>query len=100
MVSLAPGGRRRTARLQRACRRPRGRALVAGLTLGHGRGEIYRAILEGTAYGVRHILEAMGDLEVPVSRVVAVGGGVRGGLWPQIVSDVVRIDQELPAVTI
>ena len=49
---------------------------------------------------MRHILEAMGDLEVPVSRVVAVGGGVRGGLWPQIVSDVVRIDQELPAVTI
>ena len=79
---------------------PLARGLVAGLTLGHGRGEIYRAILEGTAYGVRHILEAMGDLEVPVSRVVAVGGGVRGGLWPQIVSDVVRIDQELPAVTI
>jgi xylulokinase len=79
---------------------PLARGLVAGLTLGHGRGELYRAILEGTAYGVRHILEAVAELDVPVSRVVAVGGGVRGGLWPQIVSDVVRLEQELPVVTI
>jgi len=79
---------------------PLARGLVVGLTLGHGRGQFYRAILEGTAYGVRHILETVAELDVPVSRVVAVGGGVRGGLWPQIVSDVVRLEQELPAVTI
>jgi len=79
---------------------PLARGLVVVLTLGHGRGQFYRAILEGTAYGVRHILETVAELDVPVSRVVAVGGGVRGGLWPQIVSDVVRLEQELPAVTI
>lgn len=79
---------------------PLARGLIVGLTLGHGRGDLYRAILEGTAYGVRHILEAVAELDVPVSRVVAVGGGVRGRLWPQIVSDVVGLEQELPAVTI
>jgi xylulokinase len=79
---------------------PLARGVVAGLTLGHSRGHLYRAILEGTAYGVRHILETVDELDVPVERVVAVGGGVRGGLWPQVVSDVVRVEQELPAVTI
>jgi len=79
---------------------PRARGLVAGLTLGHGRGHLYRAILEGTAYGIRHILETVAELDVPLRRIVAVGGGVRGGVWVQIVSDVARVEQELPVVTI
>ena len=79
---------------------PLARGLVAGLTLGHTRGHVYRAILEGTAYGVRHILETIAELDVPVERVVAVGGGVRGGLWPQIVTDIASVEQELPVVTI
>jgi xylulokinase len=56
-----------------------------GLTLGHERGHFYRAILEGTAHGVRHILEAVAELNVPVKRIVAVGG-VKGaiiGVAPQ-----------------
>ena len=61
---------------------------------------MYRAILEGTGFGVRHILETIAELDVPVTRVVSVGGGVRGRLWPQIVTDVTRVEQDLPAVTI
>jgi xylulokinase len=38
---------------------PRARGLISGLTLSHGRGHLYRAMLEATAYGVRHIFEAM-----------------------------------------
>ena len=79
---------------------PFARGVVAGLTLGHGRGHVYRAILEGTGFGVRHILETIAELDVPVTRVVSVGGGVRGRLWPQIVTDVTRVEQDLPAVTI
>ena len=37
------------------------RGVLAGLTLHHSRGHVYRAILEGVAFGVRHNLEAMRD---------------------------------------
>jgi xylulokinase len=76
---------------------PRARGVVAGLTLRHSRGHLYRAILEGVAFGVRHNLEAFGERP---RRVVAVGGGSAGGLWTQIVSDACGIAQELPVETI
>ena len=79
---------------------PEARGVVAGLTLAHTRGHVYRALLEGTAYGIRHNLEAMADLGAVVRRVVAVGGGTRSPLWLQIVSDVTGVPQEVPAETI
>ncbi len=78
---------------------PDARGIVAGLTLGHGRAELYRAVLEGIAYGVRHNLEAMAA-DGQARRLVAVGGGTKGGLWTQIVSDVTGLPQQLPADTV
>lgn len=76
---------------------PRARGAILGLTLRHGRGHIYRALLEGTAYGVRHNLETMAEaMGSAPSRLVAVGGGTRGGLWTSIVSDVTGMSQEMP----
>ncbi len=79
---------------------PRARGLISGLTLSHGRGHLYRAMLEATAYGVRHIFEAMGEAGGGGERLVAVGGGTKGGLWTQIVSDVTGRPQDLPEQTI
>ncbi len=79
---------------------PDARGVIAGLTLAHTRGHLYRALLEGTAYGVRHNLEAMERLGAEVRRVVAVGGGTRSRLWLQVVSDVTGVAQELPRQTI
>lgn len=76
---------------------PDARGVVAGLTLRHGRGHLYRAVLEATAYAVRHHLELLGG---DLRRIVAVGGGARTPLWPQIVSDVTGLPQDLPAETI
>ncbi len=75
---------------------PDARGVFAGLSLAHGRPELFRAILEGVAYGIRHNLEAMRAANAPIERVVAVGGGTAGDLWPQIVSDVAGISQEIP----
>jgi xylulokinase len=36
----------------------------------------------------------------PASRIFAVGGGTQGGLWTQIVSDVIQREQLVPAETI
>ncbi|MCC3313011.1 FGGY-family carbohydrate kinase [Nocardia africana] len=79
---------------------PDARGIVAGLTTSHGRAELYRAALEATGYGVRHNLEAMSDAGGRARRLVAVGGGTKGGLWTQIVSDVTGLPQELPAETV
>ena len=79
---------------------PRARGVICGLTLSHGRGHLYRALLEATAYGVRHIFEAMREAGGGGEKLVAVGGGTKGGLWTQIVSDVTGREQILPQETI
>ncbi|MEO7193287.1 MAG: FGGY-family carbohydrate kinase [Pseudonocardiaceae bacterium] len=79
---------------------PDARGVLAGLTLRHTRGDIYRAALEATAFGVRHNLETMRDAGGRDRRLVAVGGGTKGGLWTWIVSDVLNAPQQLPRQTI
>src|SRR5450756_399226 len=79
---------------------PQARGVICGLTLSHGRGHLYRALLESTAYGVRHILEVMVEAGGEEPRLVAVGGGTKGGLWTQIMSDVTGRSQTLPRQTI
>jgi xylulokinase len=74
---------------------PQARGVVAGLTLSHTRGDLYRAALEATAYGVRHNVETIEAAGGDIRRVVAVGGGTRGGLWTQVVSDVTGRPQEI-----
>ncbi|GAB3964469.1 FGGY-family carbohydrate kinase [Actinoallomurus acanthiterrae] len=79
---------------------PHARGVIAGLTVEHTRGDLYRAALEATAFGVRHNVEAMRAAGGDVRRIVAVGGGTRGGLWTRVVSDVTGLEQEIRAVTI
>jgi xylulokinase len=79
---------------------PNARGALLGLTLRHGRGHLYRALLEATAFGVRHNLEAIESAGGTTRRLAAVGGGTRGSLWTQIVSDVTGRAQEVPELTI
>ncbi len=79
---------------------PRARGMFAGLTLSHTRGHLYRAVLEGTAYGVRHNLEAISGMGARTQRLVAVGGGAQNQLWMQIVSNVTGMSQIVPDRTI
>jgi xylulokinase len=74
--------------------------VIAGLSLAHGRGHLYRAILEATAYGIAHNVETMRALGAAPTRVVAVGGGAKSDLLLQTVSDVTGLEQELPERTI
>ncbi len=72
---------------------PLARGVLAGLTLSHGRPHMFRAALEGIAFGVRHNLEAMASAGAQPRRLVAIGGGVKNPLWVQIVSDVTGREQ-------
>lgn len=79
---------------------PDARGVYAGLTLSHTKGHLYRASLEGTAFGVRHNLETMDAMGATPRRLLAVGGGAKNPLWLQIVSDVTGLPQDVPERTI
>jgi xylulokinase len=79
---------------------PDARGVIAGLTVEHTAGDLYRAALEATAFGIRHNIEAIEAAGGRIDRIVAVGGGTQGDLWTQIVSDVTGLRQELPHTTI
>ena len=62
-----------------------------------GRGHLLRALLEAAAYAVRHNLETMAEAGATIRRLRSSGGGVTDPLWPQIVSDVTGLPQDVRA---
>jgi xylulokinase len=67
---------------------PQARAAFVGLTMAHGRGEMARAVLEGVAFNLRLILDALESQGTPVPSVRLIGGGAKSDLWPQMLADV------------
>ncbi len=65
--------------------------LIVGLTLSTTAGEIYRSLIEATAFSTRRILEAFEAERIPVTELIAVGGlAERSPLLLQIYSDITR----------
>ncbi|NDJ87459.1 MAG: FGGY-family carbohydrate kinase [Chloroflexi bacterium] len=79
---------------------PQARGIFAGLTLSHSRADLFRAVLEGVAFGIRHNIETFQAIGAPVDRIVAVGGGTQSQTWVQVVSDITDVPQTIPALTI
>lgn len=64
--------------------------LIIGQTLQTTRAEIYRALIEATAFGARAIIERMREYGVPIDRVVCCGGiAEKNDLFMQIYADVI-----------
>jgi L-ribulokinase len=63
-------------------------AVVAGLTLATRAEDVYRALLESTAFGTRRIIEAFQDAGVPVERLVIAGGLLKNRFLMQVYADV------------
>jgi L-ribulokinase len=64
--------------------------VIAGLTLATRPEEVYRALLESTAFGTRAIIEAFEQSGVPVDELVVAGGLVKNVFLMQIYADVTR----------
>jgi xylulokinase len=75
---------------------PKAKGLAFGLSLKHTRADLYRAILESVAYGIRHNIEGMKEEGVAAKRILAVGGGTKNLPWMQIVSDIAGIALNIP----
>jgi xylulokinase len=76
---------------------PHARGVIAGFSLTTTRGDVMRAVLEATGFGVRHHLEAMAEAGARPTRLVAIGGGARSRAWLQSVSDITGMVQDLPS---
>jgi L-ribulokinase len=65
--------------------------LVVGQTLATRPEDVYRALLEATAFGTRVIVETFRDSGVPVEEFIVAGGLAKNALLMQIYADVTRL---------
>ena len=79
---------------------PNASGVIAGLGLTHTRAQMFRAVLEGVGFGVRHNLQTFASIGAHVGRVLAVGGGAKSDTWLQIISDITGVPQALTRVSI
>jgi xylulokinase len=66
-----------------------------GLNLTHTRGDIYRALIEGIAYGTNHIFETYAEAGARPERLMAVGGGTKNRIWLEATSNISGLPQIL-----
>jgi xylulokinase len=76
---------------------PDARGAFTGLELRHDRGALWRAMLEGVAYGLRDSLELLRSLGVQPDVGRVSGGGARSPIWLRIVASVLGLPLERTA---
>jgi len=81
---------------------PLARGALVGLTLRHGRPQVVRAVLEGTAFHLRRLLESrLAAHDQPgggLTAAVACGGLARSPFWMQLLADVTHLPMRVPEV--
>ncbi|MFX1411615.1 MAG: FGGY-family carbohydrate kinase [Promethearchaeota archaeon] len=70
---------------------PFAKGIIFGLSLGHQRRDLYRAVLEGVAYEIKKNIEVFKELGVHPIELKLTGGGSRSDFWNQIYADVLGI---------
>jgi len=73
---------------------PNARGSFVGLSVRHDRGALWRAMLEGVAYGLRDSLELLRELGARPESGRVSGGGARSELWLRILASVLGLPLE------
>lgn len=76
------------------------RGVLFGLSLATERGAVVRALLEGTAFALRHNLDVARQAGIEAREMRSVGGGTKSALWNQIKADVLGLPVLLPAAAV
>jgi len=71
------------------------RGAFVGVSASHDRGALWRAMLEGVAFGLRDSLELLRELGAKPEVGRASGGGARSELWLRVVASVLELPLEL-----
>ena len=75
---------------------PQAKGILFGMTLSHKRADIYRSLLEGIGFGIRHMVDTMIEEGAKPTRIIASAGGTRNRGWMQIVCDIANIEMIIP----
>jgi len=67
------------------------RGAIWGLSLKHTPVHVYRAVMEGVAYGTEHIMRHFNEAGFKPSEIYACGGATNSDLWMHIHSDVLGL---------
>jgi xylulokinase len=70
------------------------RGAFVGLSVRHDRGALWRAMMEGVAYGLRDSLELLRELGARPAIARVSGGGARSELWLRILASVLGLPLE------
>ncbi|MFX1277041.1 MAG: FGGY-family carbohydrate kinase [Promethearchaeota archaeon] len=70
---------------------PYAKGILFGLSLGHKRRDLYRAVLEGVAYEVKRNIEVFKKLNLKPLELKVTGGGSRSDIWNKIYADVLNL---------
>ena len=75
------------------------RGCFYGLTPAHGRGHLARAILEGTAFAMRDVVDRLTELGINLDSILVLGGGANSRVWTRIRADLTGLPVEVPEIT-
>jgi xylulokinase len=67
---------------------PFAKGVIFGLKLTHTRNHLYRSALEGVGYGISQLFDIFKEHQLPLKKIMAVGGGVKNLTWLKIIADI------------
>ncbi len=70
---------------------PLAKGVILGLSLGHTKADVLRAVMESCSFEVRKNLDVMRSLDIRVSELRVAGGGAKSKLWNTIQSDICKV---------
>lgn len=76
---------------------PLSRGAIIGLTLSHEKHHIFRAMMEGIAFGTKAILDAFARANYISSEITVGGGAAASDLWLQIHADTAGLPVRIPS---
>jgi xylulokinase len=77
---------------------PTAKGVFIGITPYHNRGHFIRAIIEGTAFVVRDVIEKLSNIGLKINNLVVAGGGSKGKIWLETRANITGITVKSPLV--
>ena len=75
---------------------PNARATFTGMTMDTTKSDMYQAVLEGVAFGLRDSLEVAKKLGIEITRSKISGGGAKSILWKKILANSLNLTIDVP----
>ena len=75
---------------------PNIRGMIYGLSLGHTQAHLFRAIMEGVAFGTENVFESFRNAGYPINEICMGGGTANSDIFVQIHADVSNVVVNVP----